>query len=588
MRTALVAFACLALSTAVSADWTYVVDLDRGDTPNETKDMQDVHLTAEHARPGHVSYAFRPVDRPLPPPKVATTRWITRYNMWNNWTWYDRVQFRLFNENAEPVVAHFEVRTRHARKAGTDVTLAPGANDVTIRFADLRNLAEKPFSLYDVSQWVLFFDKELAKPLYLSEYRLIRENLQLPVPGETAIGARYKAEDAALASEKEDADPLALYWAAATFPAGKAGRFWIELPPDEKNYNTFNPPTNWLGYERVTFLCDNPGAVPARFDLLLEDFTARACRETKYRADQAVVVPLEAKPGRSTISADLANLKTVDGRRWFDPSQVYRIGIRVTNPATETKLRFADFRVRTTNEAAGILTPKEGAKLCGWCHERLDDANANCCPFCGHLMNPLAVVTPPEAGSVSLTPVKDGSASAASGGGDPSVDQAGGVDQKLGVNHYDMSYWEGRSFLRFDPSAIPAGKRVKKAELRLTSSMPGSQGKSWLCPMRIFAAPDGQDDFDEQTLSWMTQPPIGDFAAQGGLYYYWTDRMAMDVTDWLRSRLARTNKPFTFVLRAFVAAPCVPDAHLLGHHFSFWSRECKDGTKRPALYVEFE
>ncbi len=487
-----------------------------------------------------------------------------------------------------PVVAHFEIRTRHGRKAGADVTLAPGANDVTIRFADLKNLAEKPFSLYDVSQWVLFFDGEIAKPLYLSEYRLVRENLQLPVPTEATLAARYKAEDATLAAQKEEADPVPVWWAAATFPAGKTSAFWIDVTPDDKNINAFAQATNWTGYERVTFECDNPSAAPVKLELLLEDFTARACRETKYRKDQAVAIPLEAKPGRSTISAGLAALKTIDGLRWFDPSQVYRIGVRVASPAAQTKLRFADFRVRTTSEAAGVLAPKEGAPLCAWCHERLDDRNANACPFCGKFMNALAVVTPPAPGAVSLTPVKDGYATASGGGGGESVEERGGTDQRLNIHHYEDSYWECRSFLRFDPSAIPAGRRVRKAELRIVSAMPGSQGKSWICPIRIFAAPDGQDDFDEATLNWITQPPIGECAAVGGLYYYWTDRMALDVTAWTRARLAKSKAPFTLVLRAFTAAPCRPDNHLLGHHLPFWSHRAKDESKRPALYIELE
>ena len=580
VRRTIVWCAVLVLWTgAAGADWTYLVDLDRGELPNEFhSNIQDRRLTTEHARPGHVALSFRPVGK----------GWVTRYNMWHNWTWYDRVSFRMFNANTKPVTFGYEVRTRHKRRANIQVTVKPGENYVVLRFADFKNIAEKPFVLWDVAQWVIFFSEELPKPLYLSEYRLIRENIELAWPNEKNVAARWKAEDATLSSEKEAGDPVPVFWATASFPAGKTGRVWTELRPGDRRFNTFAFPAIWLGYERITFVCDNPQAAPVKFELLLEDFTAQACRDTKFRDGQAAAVPLLAAPGRHPQTVSLKDLKTADGRRRLDLSQMYRIGFGVKDPQAETKLRFTDIRIRTTNEDAGILVPSEGKRRCARCRMRLDDANCNACPFCGRFYNANAVVTEPAPKSVKLVPVKDASVMASSGGGQPTVDQESRRGSGLNVCHYDVSFWEGRTFFRFDPAKIAPGARIKKAELRLSSRNVGSGGKSWLCPVRIFAPPDGRDDFDEAKLSWITQPPIGEFVAQGGLYYYWTDRVALDVTDWLRARLAKTRAPFTLILRAFEAEPVKADAHLLGHFFPMYSRESREEEKRPHLYVQFE
>jgi len=563
----------LAAVSVASADWRYLRDLDRGETPNEYhKNIKDVHLTTEHARPGHVALAFRPDGK----------GWVTRYALWHNWTWYDRVAFRMHNANDKPVTFTFEVRTRHKRRANIRVTVKPGVNDVVLRFADFKNIAEKPFSLYDVGQWAMFFDGALAKPLYLSEIRLIRENIQLPRPTAGSMGKQWAAEHAELDAETEKTDTVPRHWVKMTFAPGTLGKVWLDLRHGERRYNTFALNGNWLGYERLTFLSDNPGPA-TEVELLLEDFTTFACRDTEYREGQAVVIPVAVPKGKQVLSVLLKDLKTADGKRWLDLSQMQRVGFRM-KPVGKTVLRLADLRVRTTDENAGILVPSDGARKCVRCERRLDDVNCNVCPFCGKFYNARAVVTKPTPKSMKLFPVKDGCVMASHGGGGPTVDKTYGG---LSVCHYDVSFWEGRAFLRFDPSTIPAGKRIRKAELRLKRRRP-SQGKSWLCPMRIFVAPQGKGDFDEAALSWVTQPPIGSFAAQGGLYYYWTDAMAMDVTKFLKERLPGNRKPFTLILRAFEAEPCKENAHLFGHHFPFDAREARDETRRPHLYVEFE
>ena len=580
--TLLSAMLLFVFASAASADWVYLRDLDRGQIPNEYHaNIRDVHLTTEHARDGHVALAFRPDGR----------GWVTRYNLWHNWTWYDRVAFRMFNANDKPVTFTWEVRTRHGRRANIRVTVQPGANDVVLKFAELTNIAEKPLSLYDVSQWVIFFDEGIPKPLYLSEYRLIRENIQLPWPTEKNIPTHWSCEyGVTVKSEQSPGDPVPEFWASAEFSAPKGGTVWTELRPGEKRFNTLAFPENWLGYDRITFVCDNPQKEPVKLDVMLEDFITRACRDTDWREDKAAAVPLVAQPGRHMMSASLKDLKTVDGRRRLDLAQMYRIGFRARNfnEGADVKLRFSDIRIRTSDENAGILIPREGGRRCVRCDNRLDDANCNCCPFCGKFYNARAVVTTPTKNSVTLVPVKDGYVMASSGGGGPTVKECYGTDPTLSVCHYDVSFWEGRAFLRFDPSTVPAGARIRKAELRLHSAMPGSQGKAWLCPMRVFVAPDGADDFNEQTLNWISQPPIGAFAAQGGLYYYWTDTMALNLTEFLKERLAKSRKPFTLVLRAFEAEPCSENAHLFGHHFPFHAREAKDASKRPQLYVELE
>jgi len=433
----------------------------------------------------------------------------------------------------------------------------------------------------------MFFEGELPKPLYLSEYRIIRENIEIAWPTKARIETQWKAEDATLVSEEEKGDPVPVFWASATYPAGKTGCVWVEIRPGEKRYNTLAFPSIWLGYERVTFVCDNPGAAPVKLEFVIEDFEARACRDTKYRGGQAAVVSLTAPPGKHALSASLKDLKTIDGRRWLDLSNVYRIGFRVPNPLAEQKLRFTDIRIRTTDENAGILVPREGGRRCVRCEQRLDDANCIACPFCGKFYNENAVVTKPAPASAVFFPVKDGHVMASSGGGGATVDGSWGTRPGMSVCHYDVSFWEGRAFLRFDPSTLPAGRRIRKAELRLRRRKPG-QGKSWLCPLRIFVAPDGKDDFDEKTLSWITQPPLGSFAAQGGLYYYWTDALALDVTQFMWARMAKTRKPFTLILRAFEAEPCKENAHLFGHHLPIDSREARDESRRPQLYVELE
>jgi len=126
MRTPTLCMLLLVLVAPARADWTYLRDFDRGKTPNEVhKNIVDVHLTTAHARPGHVAYAFRP----------AGAGWVTRYNLWHNWTWYDRVAFRMFNANDKPVTFTYEIRTRHNRRANTKVTVKPGANDVVAHSA---------------------------------------------------------------------------------------------------------------------------------------------------------------------------------------------------------------------------------------------------------------------------------------------------------------------------------------------------------------------------------------------------------------------------------------------------------------------
>ena len=101
-------------------------------------------------------------------------------------------------------------------------------------------------------------------------------------------------------------------------------------------------------------------------------------------------------------------------------------------------------------------------------------------------------------------------------------------------------------------------------------------------------APDDKGDFGEETLPWITQPPVGSFAAQGRLCYYWTDAMALDVTEFMRARMARTRKPFTPILHAFEAEPCKEDPHRFGHFLPFHSRKARDDALRPHLYVELE
>jgi hypothetical protein len=155
------------------------------------------------------------------------------------------------------------------------------------------------------------------------------------------------------------------------------------------------------------------------------------------------------------------------------------------------------------------------------------------------------------------------------------------------VHHYDDSAWEERALLRFDPAEVKVDPaRIKKVELRLFSTIAGSQGKAWLCPIRVFVAPDGKGDFDEKTVSWLTQPPIGAFAATGGLYYYWSEGVACDVTEFVRARLKQGKEPFTLILHAFQAGPCRRNPHAYGHHFPFFARQAKDESKRPHLYIE--
>ena len=587
MRRVLCCALLLFVTATTHADWVYLRDLDRGEIPNEFHpNITNVHLTRTHVRPGHVALAFRPVGK----------GWVTRYNLRHNWTCYDRVAFRMFNANNQPVTFTWEVRTRHGRRANTRVTVQPGANDVVLKFADFTNIAKKPLSLYEVSQWVMFFDEALSKPLYLSEYRLIRENIEIPWPTETSIEKQWKTENTTLTSDKEDGDPVPVFWASATYPAGKTGCVWVDLRPGERRFNTFAPISTWLGYDRITFACDNPQAAPVTFEVLLEDFATIACRDTQYREGQAAAVPVTARVGKHVVTVSLKDLRTADGKRWLDLSYVARIGFRVKAPEAATRLRFTDIRIHTTDEHAGLLIPVDRTRKCTRCGKYLDDVNCIACPFCGMFYNEKSVVTPAAPASVRLFPVKEGSVMASSGGGAPTVDRAYNKRASLSVCHYDARFggrrgiWEGRAFLRFDPSTLPVEKRIRKAELRIRRirGKKPPQNKSWLCPVRVFVAPDGKGAFDEKTLSWITQPPVGSFTAQGGLYYYWTDAMALDVTEFVRARLAKTRKPFTLILRAFEAESYKEDPHRFGHFLPFHSRKAQDEALRPHLYVEFE
>lgn len=567
------------MATWAGADWVCLSDFDHGVIPHEFhKNIPSPYLTTKHAAPGHVALCLQPVG----------PGWVTDYHLWHNWTWYDRIVFQLFNENDQPVTIQYEIRTHNGRRGTMNFVVQPGANDVVLKLADFKSIAEKPFDLWDVGQWVLFFDRALPKPVYLSDYRLIRENIQLPAPNEARIAAQFQAQDAEIVSVKEEGDPVPVYWGAMTFAAGKTASVWIDLLAGEKNFNTFTFPAMWLGYEKLTLRCDNPQAAPVKFQLVLEDLVARACAKTEQYEGQLVVVPLEAAPGRSALAVDLTGLKTVDGGRAISLSQMSRVGFRVVNPERGTKLSVSDLRVHTTSEMAGVLVPTEGARLCARCNNRLDDRNCIVCPFCGRLYNEHAVVTEPAPNSIKLMPVKNGIATATSGGGQPTVTQRAEADQ-LDIHHYDGSFWECRTFLRFDPSALNVdAKRIRKAELRLHSANTGNQGKAWLCPMYIFTSPDALGDFDEARLSWITQPPIGGFASQGGLYYYWTDQVAIDMTQFVRDRLGRSQEPFTLILKAFEAEEVKADAHKFGHHFPFYSRRAPDESKRPYLYIELE
>ncbi|MFB3893304.1 MAG: DNRLRE domain-containing protein [Phycisphaerae bacterium] len=567
---------------AAGAETIPVVDFDRGEIPHETHANLKVHLTTDNCAAGHVGLAILPKG----------SGWVTVYTLWDNWTPFDRVRMSLHNANSEDVAVHFEVRSRDKSKATKEITLKPGANDVTVKFAEMEKVGERPLGLLEVGQWVLAFDKELKAPVTLSDYRLVRESLYFERPTEASIAAAWQAEEAELSSQREEpaGGGPAVYWASARFSATGKGRVWMDLRPGDKSPNTFAPVSTWTGYEQICFTCDNKDSKKVNLAVLLEDYTAVCCRLTEYREGQLVVLPVELKPGVQEVKLDLKDLKTADGQRWLDLSNVRRIGFGVTDlrgGLVTPRLRFSGLRIRTTSETAGVLVP-EGGRRCERCGQRVDDTFSNLCPFCGKLWRGDKVPWPATApAAVRLTPVKDASVNATDGGGGKAVTARNGKEASIGVHHYDESAWEQRALLRFDPAELkldPA--KIKKAELRLFSTIAGSQGKAYLCPIRVFAAPDGKDDFDEAAVNWLTQPPIGQYVATGGLYYYWTDATACDVTQFIRDRLAAGKGPFTLVVYAFQAGAVKRNPHANGHHFPFYSREAKDEARRPCLYIE--
>jgi hypothetical protein len=581
-----VVVALLACASFASAETVYVVDFGRGEMPNEIHGnlAKGSWLTTEHAPPGKVALRVLP----------AGAGWVTSYILWNNWTWYSGVRFNLFNENADAVKVHFEIRTRNKLKAGVDLDAKPGENAFVVKFADMPSLTDKPFVPIDVGQWLFSFEKALDKPVFISEYKLIRENIELAPATPENVGTRWTAENAEVSGQLEETETSKTKWTVGRFPGDGTGRIWTDLRPGEKSFNTYAFPAIWLGYDRLTFTCDNPLKSPIEMKVLLEDHTARAARVTPFWEGQLVVIPVEVKTGKNSYEVLLKDLKTADGSRWFDASNVARVGFQLAGPKNiiQPRLRITDLRVRTVSESAGVLVPADGARTCARCGERLDDARANLCPFCGKLYNPERTPTPAVApGSVKWLPAKDTCVNARDGGGGIDIikDSGAGRSPTISVHHYDESFWEERAFLRFDPADVKADPaKIRKAELRILSALDEKNkgGKAYLCPVMVFVAPEGKDDFDESKTCWLNQPPIGDFLFMGGLYYYSTDWVCYDLTAFVKKRLAQKKGPFTLVLRAFQAGPVKANPHALGHHWPFYSRECPDEAKRVHLYVE--
>jgi hypothetical protein len=342
--------------------------------------------------------------------------------------------------------------------------------------------------------------------------------------------------------------------------------------------------------------------------VLLEDLTGDIVgtfpTQEQTRRGQMHQATVEVRPGASTISVAVdGKLRTRDDQRWLDVRDVRTVGFTVKAPVAETVVYIKRMSLESSRQDAGTLSWPAEAKPCPACAksvEKLDpwyadlgkkgfnDRNAAYCPFCGSQLRERPLEPVSAAGALKIYPVANGGVSAAHGGGGDTGPNLSLHPGFSALHHYmDWASWEARGFLRFNLDEVPAGVKIKTAQLRLYNIDPRAGGKPWFPPLRIYSIPDPYDDWTER-VTWLSQPPLGNLLVHGGLYRWRDDPIewfSYDVTPYVSGQLSG-RRVASLALYVMTPYPAREKPHPLGHCISFANRTDKDRSKRPYLYVE--
>ncbi len=403
-------------------------------------------------------------------------------------------------------------------------------------------------------------------------------------------------------------------WVKLSFAAGKDGELLFRVPRpafkpgDWSTYLKIAAEKNvWLGYEKLNVVVYNPSPRPVQVGVLVEDLTGFIAgmfpTQEQTRRGQMYRVAVEVAPGASTIHVAVdGKLRTQDDQRWLDVRDVRTVGFAVKAPAADTVLYVKRMYLESSRPDAGTVNWPAEAKPCPNCAkgtEKLEpwyaelgkkgfnDANAAYCPFCGGQLKERPPEPESAPGALRIIPSARAGVTTATGGSGDTGTCLSRPQMFWELHHYMEYTWEARGFLRFSLEELPAGARIKTAQLRLFSALPSKGGKPWFPPLRIYSIPDQYDDWTRQ-VTWLSQPPVGNLLVQGGLYRWRDDPIqwfSYDVTPYVAQQAAG-RRVASLALYVMTPYPARMNPHPLGHCIRYGNPPENEAGKQPYLYVE--
>lgn len=167
-------------------------------------------------------------------------------------------------------------------------------------------------------------------------------------------------------------------------------------------------------------------------------------------------------------------------------------------------------------------------------------------------------------------------------GNPSSADNNGNQLNELAIYEWTNSgaLVEGKAFISFDLSAVPAGSTIISAKLKLygvSSSgwLPqGNAGENACLIQRVLSS------WNESTLTWNTAPPVTTVnqVLSAPSTSVWNYDISVSVTDMVQDMI-NENKPYGFCLSMPVKSPY--------RGIIFGTSEVADASKRPKLEITY-